>query len=203
MSATYNLPLSPRVQEGLRLVQAGRFPKKKNRAQTMALGVLSSACLADGKCLPLNCSSDCSLIPQASFWGEDIDNLPVPTSRWRTRLHLLHVCPFSRTTLLPQLPNRSTIAEGGLVQHRLCVGYATHESLSLGPTPAASDPMRRSLGAWPVAGAAQQGHAPGAFGAGDRRVRPPATAICIHIWVRRPDWRTRCLWTALSICLVS
>jgi hypothetical protein len=33
---------------------------------------------------------------------------------------------------LPQIPNRSTIAEVGLVQHGLCVGYATHESLSLG-----------------------------------------------------------------------
>ena len=38
---------------------------------------------------------------------------------------------------------------------------------SQAPSP---DPMRRSLGAWPAAGAAQQGHAPGTFGAGDRRI---------------------------------
>jgi len=45
--------------------------------------------------------------------------------------HPPHVCPFFRTTLLPQTPNRSTIAEVGLAQHGLCVGFAPHESLSL------------------------------------------------------------------------
>ena len=37
---------------------------------------------------------------------------------------------ISRKRRLPQIPNRSTITEVGLVQHGLCVGYATHESLS-------------------------------------------------------------------------
>jgi hypothetical protein len=64
-------------------------------------GVLSSACLVTGKpCRQAPHPADLRP-PQASIWGEDIDNLPVPTSRGRTCLHLPHVCPVPRTGVLP------------------------------------------------------------------------------------------------------
>jgi hypothetical protein len=47
----------------------------------MAPGVLSSACLLTGKpCRQAAHPADLRS-PQASIWGEDMDNLPVPTSR--------------------------------------------------------------------------------------------------------------------------
>jgi len=67
----------------------------------MAQGALSSACLLTGKpCRQAAHPADLRS-PQASIWGEDIDNLPVPTSWGRTCLHLPHVCPVPRTGVLP------------------------------------------------------------------------------------------------------
>ncbi len=63
----------------------------------MAPGVLSSACLLTGK--PCRQAAHPAVLrsPQASIWDEDIDNLPVPTYRGRTCLHLAHVYPVPRT----------------------------------------------------------------------------------------------------------
>jgi hypothetical protein len=67
----------------------------------MALGVLSSACLVTAKpCRQAAHPADLRS-PQASIWGEDIDNLPIPISRKQTGLLLPHVCPVPRTGVLP------------------------------------------------------------------------------------------------------
>jgi hypothetical protein len=67
----------------------------------MAPGVLSSACLATAKpCRQTAHPADLQS-PQAPIWGEDMDNLPVPTSQKRTCLYLPHVCPVPRTGVSP------------------------------------------------------------------------------------------------------
>ncbi len=67
----------------------------------MAPGVLSSACLLTGKpCRQAAHPADLRS-PQASIWDEDIDNLPVPTSRKRACLHLPHVYSVPRAGVLP------------------------------------------------------------------------------------------------------
>ena len=45
MSAAHDLPLSPRVQEGLRLVEAGRFSKKEEWGKNLSVLDGSSASL--------------------------------------------------------------------------------------------------------------------------------------------------------------
>jgi len=67
----------------------------------MAPDVLSSACLTTGKPCRQTAHPADLRSPQASIWGEDFDNLPVPTSRGRTCLHLPHVCPVPRIDVLP------------------------------------------------------------------------------------------------------
>jgi hypothetical protein len=57
----------------------------------MAPGVLSSACLATAKpCRQAAHPADLRS-PQTSIWGEDMDNLPVPTSLKQTGLLLPRV----------------------------------------------------------------------------------------------------------------
>lgn len=67
----------------------------------MTPGVLSSACLLTGKpCRQAPHPADLRS-PQASIWGKDFDNLPVPTSRGQTCLHPPHLYPVPRIGVLP------------------------------------------------------------------------------------------------------
>jgi len=67
----------------------------------MAPGTPSSACLVTGKpCRQAAHPADLRS-SQASIWGEDTDNLPVPTFLGRTCLLLPHVCSVPRPGFLP------------------------------------------------------------------------------------------------------
>jgi len=92
--------------------------------------VLSSACLVTGKpCRQAPHPADLRP-PQASIWGENIDNLqiPLPWGELVSTRPAYARFPAQASCLKSQM--RVQYIKSGLVQHGLCGGFAPHESFT-------------------------------------------------------------------------